>query len=137
MPRMLRTVFQTWLLAVLGLLAFLPRHIAAQETKPALIMTVPAAELRTLPSFFEPILGAEETAEIPFLPENAEEYARLKDEADRERDLRGPVGRFQIEPSPFLPVPDIGIEGLNQEESPVGVFLLFPPDTHGAVGPTQ
>src|SRR5262249_6610379 len=95
------------------------------------------AELRTLPSFFEPILEAQETAEVPFRPEDPEEYARLKDEADRERDLRGPVGRFQIEPSPFQPVPDIGIEGSNQEESPVGVSLLSPPDTHGAVGPTQ
>ncbi len=136
MHRMLRTTVQTCSLALLVLLALLPWHIAAQEIKPALIMTVPAAEVRTPPSF-EPISGAEETAEIPFLPEDPEAYKKLKEEADRERDLRGPMGRFQTEPTPSQPIPDIGIEGLNEAESPVGVTLVFPPDTHGAVGTTQ
>jgi hypothetical protein len=151
MPLLLRKIVQTHSLALLALFLQLPCYIAAQEIKPGLIMTAPAAQVRTraagyvrAPQSVGAISGTEAIAEIPFRPENLEEYARLKDEADLERDLSSPTGRFQIEPgqpqiqaSPSQPIPDIGIEGLNEDESPVGVTLVFPPDTHGAIGPAQ
>jgi hypothetical protein len=90
MPLLLRKIVQTHSLALLALFLQLPCYIAAQEIKPGLIMTAPAAQVRTraagyvrAPQSVGAISGTEAIAEIPFRPENPEEYARLKDEGGR------------------------------------------------------
>lgn len=145
MQQMLRTSIRSRALALLCLmvLILLAAPVAAQEIKPAQIMTVPPAEVRTvrtLPDFESSIGTTGEPVEVPFRPGmDPAEYTRLKQEAERhssQQSLR-PGGATRLGPSLSEPIPDVSFEGLNQLESGGGGITLIPPDTHGAVGKTQ
>lgn len=137
MQQLLRTLARSRTLPLLVLmgLTLLPLHVAAQETKPAQILTVPPAEVRRTPAFEKaPTSGY--VGAVPFLPGmDAKEYTKLKEEADQQRsESREPLGLTGIGPLPYAPpLPDINFEGLNQTES----GNLVPPDTHGAIGKNQ
>jgi hypothetical protein len=120
------------LVVLLGL-TLLPLHVAAQELKPAQILTVPPAEVRTTPAF-EKGPPSSYVGEVPFLPGmDAQEYANRKAEASQQRSQsRGSVSSPLFAPN-APPQPDLNFEGLSQFES----GGLLPPDTHGAIGKNQ
>jgi hypothetical protein len=138
MPQLLRTIVRSHPLTLFVLMGFtllLPGHVVAQEIKPAQILTVPPAEVRTSPAF-ERSLQSGDVGAVPLLPGmDAQAYINQKADADQHRDQsRGPMSLPSLGLGPYAPpLPDLNFEGLNQSES----GFLFPPDTHGAIGKNQ
>lgn len=123
-------------------LTLLALPVAAQEIKPARLLTVPPAEVRTAPDFEPSVVSPEEPVEEPFRPTmEHREYTKLKAEADQAANSENGLFQMLTGSTGFVPdsatTPTVVInstfEGLNQIES--GGTVL--PDLHGAAGRNQ